>query len=84
MLIVAEMDFLRSAVAYRADFKSREVWANSRAETIAVGCPSGCTVEYDLIVAEQATESDVNGWVDTLHSRMERQHPNHDDTIFFL
>ena len=77
------MEFLYSAVAYRSDFKSRERWANAQAEAIPVGCPCGCSVEYDLLVAGQATQSDVEAWVDTLHNRMEYKHPDHEDVIYF-
>ena len=74
---------LRDAIAYRNDFKSREAWANARRETIPVGCPLGCAVEYDLLVSEQASGEDALKWVELILEVMERQHPDHDDVIVF-
>lgn len=77
------MEFLKEAIAYRQDWEARESWANRRTDSIPVGCPKGCTVEYDLIVCSQASEGDVNRWIETIHRQMERQCPNHVDSIRF-
>jgi hypothetical protein len=74
---------LRDAIAYRRDYHAREAWANARQEAIPVGCPSGCMVEYDLFVSEQASGEDALKWVEAVLDRMERQHPNHESVIAF-
>ena len=73
---------LRNAIAYRQDFRLREDWAGARRKPIPVGCPSGCAVEYDLLVSEQASGEDALKWVEAVLARMELQHPNHENVIF--
>lgn len=77
------MSVLQGAVAYRQDVHEKEQWTNRRAESIPVGCPSGCSVEYDLIVSMQASDGDVHHWIETMLGRMERECPNHSDCIRF-
>jgi hypothetical protein len=74
-------NILRGAIAYRSDFQEREEWANARSEPIPVGCPSGCTVEYDLFVVADASGEDALKWVEVLLARMEAEHPRHDRVI---
>jgi hypothetical protein len=74
---------LRDAIAYRHDFHGREAWAGARRDAIPVGCPSGCAVEYDLLVSERASGEDVLKWVEAVLASMERQHPNHESIIVF-
>jgi len=73
----------RNAIAYRQDFHAREAWAGARQESIPVACPSGCTVEYDLLVSDTASGEDALKWVEALLDMMESQHPRHDDVIVF-
>ncbi len=77
------MHILANAIAYKQDFKEREQWANRRMDSIPIGCPKGCSVEYDLIVSVLATDEEVAKWIDTLHARMERVCPAHEETIQF-
>jgi len=77
------MPLLATAIAYGQDFKSRDQWANRRKDSVAVGCPKGCPVEYDLIVSALATEDEIKKWIDVLHARMERVCPEHEDLIQF-
>ena len=72
---------LRTAIAYRTDFHGREPWAHARSEAIPVACPSGCTVEYDLFVVEDASGEDALKWVEALLDRMEADHPRHDSVV---
>jgi hypothetical protein len=72
---------LRDAIAYRHDFAGREDWAGIRKDSIPVGCPSGCWVEYDLLVSERASGEDVLKWVEAVLDRMENQHPIHQNIL---
>lgn len=72
---------LRTAIAYRRDFHGREDWANARREPIPVGCPSGCPVEYDLLVLEHCSGEDALKWVEALLARLEDDHPSHMNVI---
>jgi hypothetical protein len=76
-------NFLRSAIAYRHDFHARETWTGARQETIPVACPTGCAVEYDLLVSEHASGEDALKWVEAVLDRIEEQHPNHLNAIVF-
>jgi hypothetical protein len=76
-------NILRKAVAYRHDFHAREAWAGARQETIPVSCPSGCAVEYDLLVSEHASGEDALKWVEAVLDYMESEHPRHANVIVF-
>ena len=77
------MSILLNAIAYKQDFQEREPWTNCHTASIPVGCPRGCTIEYDLIVSVLATEEEIAKWIETLHARMERVCPSHEETIYF-
>ena len=64
------MPILQGAIAYRQDFQTREQWANRRPDPIPVACPSGCPVEYDLIISMQASDGDVHHWIEIMFARM--------------
>ena len=64
---------LRGAIAYRQDCNARESWTNARREAIPVACPSGCAVEYDLFVTEEASGEDALKWVEALLDTIEGQ-----------
>jgi hypothetical protein len=75
--------FPHNAIAYRNDFHAREHWPGARHETIPVLCPSGCEVEYDLLVSENASGEDALKWVEALLDHMEEHHPHHPNAIVF-
>jgi hypothetical protein len=74
---------LRGAIAYRQDFDGRESWANARPESIPVSCPSGCMVEYDMVVSERASADEVLRWIEAVLEQMETEHPRHANVIVF-
>jgi hypothetical protein len=77
------MDILTTAIAYRHDFEPRERWGNRKDKSVPVGCPKGCSVEYDLIVSVLADEQEIAKWINTLHAAMERSCPEHVDAFRF-
>ena len=73
---------LRTAIAYRLDFREREDWVNARRKPIPVACPD-CATEYHLFVTEDASGEDALKWVEALLEKLELQHPHHGNVIEF-
>jgi hypothetical protein len=74
---------LHAAIAYRHDFTAREHWSNARLDAIPISCPSGCAVEYELLVPLNASGEDVLKWIEATLDQIERQHPQHLAVIQF-
>jgi len=75
---------LYGAVAYKEGeqqfAEEMQSWDLGRAAAI-VGCPAGCTIQYDLYTEINTTDDQVHEYIEIIHARLQAECPKHAERI---
>jgi hypothetical protein len=79
------MPILYGTVAYNEDHLQdfeREIHSWDLAKHAdAIGCPAGCSVQYDLYAEINASEDQVHEYIDLIHKHLQRDCFRHNERI---